>query len=66
MFSSPESMDRRLRNCVRGKMPKVDAVRDLLSQIDPDELRNIHEETIDRMKRRIIRPYGRSCIKDGI
>ena len=31
VFSSPESMNRRLRNCIRGKMPKVDAVRDLLS-----------------------------------
>ena len=58
MFSSPESMNRRLRNCIRGKMPKVDAVRDLLSQIDPDELRNIHEETIDRMKRNRIWKHG--------
>jgi len=58
VFSPPESMDRRLRNCIRGKMPKVDAVRDLLSQIDPDELRNIHEETIDRMKRNRIWKHG--------
>lgn len=58
VFSSPESMGRRLRNCIRGKMAKVGAVRDLLSQIDPDELRNIHEETINRMKRNRIWKHG--------
>lgn len=51
VFSAPESIGRRLRNCIRGKIPKVDAVRELLSDIEPDEPREIHEETIDRMKR---------------
>lgn len=51
VFSAPESIGRRLQNCIRGKIPKVDAVRELLSDIEPDEPREIHEETIDRMKR---------------
>ena len=33
VFSAPESMSKRLRNCIKGKIPKVDAVRDLLSKI---------------------------------
>ena len=51
VFSAPESMSKRLRNCIRGKIPKVDAVRDLLSGIDPEEVRKIHEETIDTLKK---------------
>ena len=51
VFSAPESMGRRLKNCIRGKVPKVDAVRDLLSRIDPEEVRKIHEETIDTLKK---------------
>lgn len=58
VFSAPESMGRRLRHCIRGRIPKVDAVRDLLSDIDPNELRNIHEETIDRMNRNRIWKHG--------
>ena len=38
IFSAPESMEKRLKNCIRGKIPKVDAVRDLLSRIDPKEI----------------------------
>lgn len=51
VFSAPESMSKRLRNCIRGKIPKVDAVRDLLSGIDPEEVRRIHEKTIDTLKK---------------
>ena len=51
VFSAPESMDKRLRNCIRGKIPKVDAVRDLLSGIDPEEVQKIHEGTIDTLKK---------------
>ena len=50
-FSAPESMSKRLRNCIRGKIPKVDAVRDVLSGIDPEEVRKIHEETVDTLKK---------------
>lgn len=58
VFSAPESMGKRLKNCIRGRVPKVDAVRDLLSDLEPDELRNIHEGTIDRMKRNRIWKNG--------
>ncbi len=51
VFSAPESMSKRLRNCINGKIPKIDAVRDLLSRIDPEEVRKIHEETIDTLKK---------------
>jgi len=27
IFSAPESMEKRPKNCIRGKIPKVDAVR---------------------------------------
>ena len=51
IFSAPESMSKRLKNCISGRIPKVDAVRDLLSRINPDEIRSIHEEMIDIIKR---------------
>ena len=51
IFSAPERMSKRLKNCISGRIPKVDAVRDLLSRINPDEIRSIHEEMIDIIKR---------------
>ena len=51
IFSDPESMSKRLKNCISGRIPKVDAVRDFLSRINPDEIRSIHEEMIDIIKR---------------
>ena len=51
VFSAPESMSKRLRNCITGKIPKVDAVRDLLSRISPGEIQKIHEGTIDILKK---------------
>ena len=51
IFSAPESMEKRLKNCIRGKIPKVDAVRDLLSRIDPKEIEEIHAQTVDIIKR---------------
>lgn len=50
-FSAPESMSKRMKNCISGKIPKVDAVRDLLSGINPEEVRKIHEETVDTLKK---------------
>ena len=44
-------MEKRLKNCIRGKIPKVDAVRDLLSRIDPKEIEKIYAQTIDVIKR---------------
>lgn len=37
-FSAPESMGRRLAGFLRGRIPKVDAVRDMLSWLDPGEV----------------------------
>ncbi len=51
VFSAPESMGRHLRNCIRGRIPKIDAVRDMLCAIDPAELELIHRESIDKMKK---------------
>ncbi len=50
-FSAPERMGKRLRNCIRGRIPKVDAVRDFLSCTDPHDLQGIHEEVVDRVRR---------------
>ena len=44
-------MLKRLMNCIQGRVPKVDAVRDLLSGIYLEEIRRIHEKTVDTMKR---------------
>ena len=40
-----------MKNCIRRKILKVDAVRDLISQIAPKEIREIHAKTIDIIKR---------------
>ena len=50
-FPHRKACPKRLRNCINGKIPKIDAVRDLLSRIDPEEVRKIHEETIDTLKK---------------
>lgn len=50
-WSSPESMKKRLRHCIKGKIPKVDAVRDMLLQVNSEELKAIHDTMIDRVKR---------------
>lgn len=51
VFAAPESMEKRLKNRIRGRIPKTDAVRNLLSGLVPGEMEHIHEETIDRMRR---------------
>ena len=50
-LSSPESMKSRLRHCIKGRIPKVDAVRDMLALTDPSEIRKIHESMIERVFR---------------
>ena len=37
VFSAPESMSKRLKNCIKGKIPKIDAGRDLLTKMDREE-----------------------------
>ena len=47
-------MSKRLKNCISGRIPKVDAVRHLLSRINPDEIRSIHEEMIDINRKSVV------------
>ncbi len=49
IFSSPESMKKRLKNCIKGKIPKVDAIRDGLSITNPKDIKQIHETVIDKI-----------------
>lgn len=51
VFSAPESMDKRLRHCIRGRIPKVDAVRDGLSLTDPEETKGILTDTVSRIRK---------------
>ena len=51
MFSAPESMEKRLKHIIKGRIPKVDAVRAVLTGIDVDEVRLIHEQAIEKIKR---------------
>ena len=50
VFSAPESMSKRLKTASR-ENSKMDAVRDLLTKMDREEIRRLHEETIDTLKR---------------
>ncbi len=64
-------MSRRLKNCIRGRMPKVNAARDFLTAINPDELRGIHDGIVHRMKRNRIWEKGtivgyRVAAADGV
>lgn len=53
-YLSPESMSKRLRNRISGKIPKVDAVRDLLylyRRIQKSERSRITRKSVRRMLR---------------
>lgn len=59
VFTAPESMGKRLRHVIKGRIPKVDTVRDVLTRTDASEIRGIHESVIERVKRnRVLRPTG--------
>ena len=58
VFSAPESMGKRLQHCIRGKIPKVDAVRDALSNIEPREV----EEIFDSM---VAKTYRNAVLRSG-
>ncbi len=51
VFSTNESMGKRLRNCIKGRIPKVDAVRDALSRLDPKEIQKIIDTVIKKIRR---------------
>lgn len=54
VFSAPESMGKRLRNCIRGKIPKVDAIRDTLTRIDPMEVGKIFDSVVKKTYRNAV------------
>lgn len=51
IFSAPESMEKRLKHVIKGRIPKVDAVRAVLTRTDVGEVRLIHEQVIEQIKR---------------
>ena len=56
IYSAPESMEKRLKHVIKGRIPKVDAVRDVLTKTAPEELSRINEDVIERVKRnRVLR-----------
>jgi len=58
VFSSPESMGRRLKHLIKGRVPKVDAVRDVLTRLDPKELEGIHRSVIKHIRRNGVQRSG--------
>lgn len=60
-WSAYESMKKRLKHCIKGKIPKVDAVRDILTLVDPEGLRHIYESVIDIVFRNRVLRGDSSC-----
>ncbi len=42
VFTAPESMGKRLKHLIKGRVAKVDAVRDVLTRRLPEEVEEIH------------------------
>lgn len=63
VFSALESMGKRLRNCIRGKIPKVDAVQDALSNVEPREVEAIFDSVVAKTYRNAVLRGG--GIRDG-
>ncbi len=42
VFTAPESMGKRLKHLIKGRIPKVDAVRDVLTRTSPEEVEAIN------------------------
>ncbi len=51
VFTAPESMCRRLKHLIRGRIPKVDAVRDVLTRTQVKQVEEIHASMIKRIRR---------------
>jgi len=58
VFSAPESMGRRLKHLVKGRIPKVDAIRDLLTRLAPKEVETIHGSVIKHIRRNGVQRGG--------
>ncbi len=51
VFTAPESMGKRLKHLIKGRVAKVDAVRDVLTRTLPEEVEGIHTSLIKRTRR---------------
>lgn len=59
VFSAPESMGKRLKHVVKGRIPKVDTVRDVLARTEAGEVEEILTSVIRRVRRnRILQQPG--------
>ena len=72
VFTAPESMGRRLKHMIKGRIPKVDTVREVLTRMDSRDIERIQESVIERIKRNrvlsqkgTIGPYVAAAI-DGV
>lgn len=53
-FSAPESMGRRFGNFIRGRIPKVDAVRDALALLEADEVGDLLDSIVEKTYRNAV------------
>lgn len=59
VFSAPESMEKRLKHVVKGRIPKVDTVRDVLTRTGTGEVEKILASVVKRVRRnRIMQQPG--------
>lgn len=59
VFTAPESMEKRLKHVIKGRIPKVDTVRDVLTRTEEKEVEEILESIIRRVRRnRVLQQPG--------
>ncbi len=58
VFTAPESMGKRLKHLIKGRIPKVDAVRDVLTRTSPKEVEAIHGSVVKRIRRNGVQRGG--------
>lgn len=59
VFSAPESMEKRLKHVIKGRIPKVDAVRDVLTRTEAGEVEGILTGVVRRVRRnRVLQQPG--------
>ena len=59
IFSAPESMKKRLKHVIKGRIPKADAVREVLKRTDSGEVEKILSSVTARIRRnRVLQQPG--------
>ena len=59
VFTAPESMDKRFKHVVKGRIPKVDTVREVLTRTEGKEVEEILTSVIRRVRRnRVLQQPG--------